>query len=353
MQQRRTCAWAIALTILVLSAAALPAQTGSYHVIKQTVLGGDGSWDYVTVDPDAHRIYIPRSTHVMVLDEATHKVIADIPGLKGIHGVAVAPEFHRGFITGNNPDGVITVFDLDSNKVTGSIPTKQDDCDGILYDPATKRIYVNNGDTATVTVIDAATAKLVSTVKLPDALEAGVADGKGHMLVNLVDKAQIVQYDTKTLAVGPAWSSAPCQRGYGAAMDVAHRRLFVTCQGSKPVMVVMDADSGKVVASMPIGGGSDGVAYDPATGDVFVTCRDGGDGQGVVNVFHQDSVDKYTKVTDVKYMYGARTVALDPRTHHIFSIGAVKNEAVAPTPKNANPRPRPVLSTFALVEVGK
>mgnify|MGYP003347855470 CR=1 FL=1 len=340
--------------MLALSPAALPAQTGSYHIIKQTVLGGDGGWDYVTVDPDAHRIYIPRGTHVMVLDETTHKVIADIPGLKGLHGVAVAPEFHRGFITGNNPDGVITVFDLDTNTVTGSIATKQEDCDGILYDPATKRVYVNNGDTATVTVIDAATAKLVGTVKLPDALEAGVADGKGHLLVNLVDKAQIVQVDIRTLTVGPSWSSAPCQRGYGAAIDAAHRRLFVTCQGSKPVLVVMDADSGKVIASMPIGGGSDGVAYDPGTSDVFVTCRDAGDGsQGVVNIFHEDSPDKYTKVTDVKYMYGARTVALDPKTHHVFSIGAVKNDPVAPSAQNANPRPRPVLSSFSLVEVGK
>lgn len=342
-----------ALALFVLAPATFRAQTGTYHIVKQTVLGGEGGWDYVTVDPDARRVYIPRGTHVMVLDESTHKVLADIPGLKGIHGVAIAPEFKRGFITGGDPDGIITVFDLATSKVTGSIPTMQEDCDGIVYDPATKRIYVNNGESKTTTVIDPATLKVVATVKLPGDLEAGVPDGKGRMLVNIVDTAQIVQWDMKTLKVGPSWSSAPCQRGYGIAIDEVHRRLFVSCQGAKPVMVVMDADSGKVVASIPIAGGSDGVAYDPATGDLFVTCRDGGDGMGVVMIFHQDSPDKYSKVTDVKYMYGARTVALDPKTHHIFSIGAAKNDPVAATPQNANPRPRPVLTTFSLVEVGK
>jgi DNA-binding beta-propeller fold protein YncE len=150
------------------------------------------------------------------------------------------------------------------------------------------------------------------------------------------------------------WSAKPCQRGYGAAIDTVHRRLFLACQGAMPVGVVMNADTGKVVATVPIGGGADGVAYDAGTGDVFFTCRDAGDGMsGVVNVFHEDAPDKYTKVTDVKYMYGARTVALDPKTHHIFSVGATKNDPVPPTAQNKNPRPRPDLSTFSVVEVGK
>jgi len=343
----------LALVVLFAAPAAFHAQGGGYHVVKQTLLGGEGNWDYVTVDPDARRIYIPRGTHVMVLDEGTHAVVADIPGLKGIHGVAVAPEFNRGFVTGNDPKGVITVFDLKTNKVTSSIATGEEDCDGIMYDPATKRIYVNNGDAMTTTVIDPATAKVVGTVKLPDGLEAAASDGKGHIFVNIVDKAQIVEYDAKTLAIEHTWSAAPCLRGYGAAFDPAHRRLFIGCQGAMPVGVVMNADTGKVVASMPIGGGSDGVAFDPGTGDVFFTCRDGGGGMGEVNIFHEDSPDKYTKVTDVKYMYGARTIALDPKTHHIFSVGTTQNDPVPPTAQNANPRPRPVPATFSIVEVGK
>jgi DNA-binding beta-propeller fold protein YncE len=333
---------------------ASPTAGQGYHIVKQTRLGGMGGWDYVTVDPDARRIYIPRGTHVMVVDEATHKVVADIPGMKGIHGVAIAPKANRGFVTGNDPNGVIYVFDLKTNQVTAKIPTGEEDCDGLFYDPATDRIYVQNGDSMTSTVIDPAAAKVVGTIKYKGPLEAGVSDGKGTLLVNLVDSGEVAQVDAKSEMVTATWSAKPCERGYGAAFDATHRRLFLACQGAKPVGVVLNADTGKVVASMPIGSGADGVAYDPGTGDVFFTCRDSGDGMsGVVNIFHEDAPDKYSKVADVKYMYGARTVALDPRTHHIFSIGATKNDPVAPTAQNRNPRPRPDLSTFSLVEVGK
>jgi DNA-binding beta-propeller fold protein YncE len=325
-----------------------------YHVVKQTQLGGMGNWDYVTVDPDARRIYIPRGTHVMVLDEATHKVVADIPGMKGIHGVAIVPKSNRGFVTGNDPKGVIYVFDLKTDQVTSKIPTGEEDCDGLFYDSATDRIYVQNGDSMTSTVIDPAAAKVVGTIKYKGPLEAGVSDGKGMLLVNLVDSGEVAQVDTRSGMVKATWSAKPCERGYGAAFDATHRRLFLACQGAKPVGVVLDADTGKVVASMPIGNGADGVAYDPGTGDVFFTCRDSGDGMsGAVDIFHEDSPDKYTKVADVKYMYGARTVALDPKSHHIFSVGATKNDPVAPTAQNRNPRPRPDLSTFSLVEVGR
>jgi YVTN family beta-propeller protein len=191
----------------------------------------------------------------MVLDESTHNVVADIPGMKGIHGVAVAPEANRGFVTGNDPKGVIYVFDLKTNKVTSTIPTGEEDCDGIMYDPATKRVYVNNGDSMTTTVIDPAAAKVVGTIKYAGPLEAGASDGKGMLLVNLVDSAQIAQVDAKTMMVKNTWSAAPCQRGYGAAIDAVHRRLFISCQGSKPVAVVMNIDTGKVVTSLPVGVG--------------------------------------------------------------------------------------------------
>src|SRR6267143_5027685 len=250
----------IVAALLLGAPAAFDAQ--SYHVVKQTLLGGEGGWDYVTVDPDAHRIYVPRGTHVMVLDESTHKVVADIPGMKGIHGVAIAPDANRGFVTGNDPKGVIYVFDVKTNQMTLKIPTNEEDCDGIMYDPATRRIYVNNADAMTTTVIDPATAKVVGSIKAPGPLEAGVSDGKGTLFENLVDSGEVAQVDAKTMTVKATWSAKPCERGYGA---------------------------------------------------------------GVVNIFHEESPDKYAKVADVKYMYGARTVALDPKTHHIFSIGATKN----------------------------
>ena len=339
---------------LLFLAAPVAARAQTYHVIKQTLLGGEGGWDYVTVDANAHRIYVPRGTHVMVLDEQTHKTVADIPGMRGIHGVAVVAKANRGFVTGNDPKGVIYVFDLKTNEVTSKISTGEEDCDGLFYDPTTDRVYVQNGDSMTSTVIDPVAAKVVGTIKYSGPLEAGVSDGKGTLFVNLVDSGEIAQVDAKSLTVKNTFSAKPCQRGYGAAFDVAHRRLFVACQGAMSVGVVINADTGKVVASMPIGGGSDGVAFDAVTGDIFFTCRDAGDGMaGVVNIFHEDSPDKYSKVADVKYFYGARTVALDPKTHHIFSVGTTKNDPVPPTPQNKNPRPRPDPTTFSIVEVGK
>jgi DNA-binding beta-propeller fold protein YncE len=345
--------WLLAAALVAAATAGSHAQSGGYHVVKQTQLGGEGNWDYVTVDPNARRIYIPRGTHVMVLDETTHKVLADIPGMRGIHGVAIAPEANRGFVSGNDPKGVIYVFDLKTNEVVSKIATGEEDCDGIIYDPATKRVYVQNGDSMTSTVIDPMAAKVVGTIKYSGPLEAATSDGKGMLFVNLVDSGEVAEVDAKTLSVKTTFSAKPCQRGYGAAFDAAHRRLFLACQGAMPVGVVIDADTGKVVTSMPIGGGADGVAFDAGTGDIFFTCRDAGAGMGVVNIFHEDSPDKYTKVADVKYMYGARTIALDPKTHHIFSIGATKNDPVPPTPQNKNPRPRPDLPTFSVVEVGK
>jgi DNA-binding beta-propeller fold protein YncE len=350
MRSRRLAVIAV-LFLLVLTVAAR-AQT--YHIVKQTLLGGEGGWDYVTVDANAHRIYVPRGTHVMVLDEQTHKTVADIPGMRGIHGVAVVPKANRGFVTGNDPKGVIYVFDLKTNEVTSKISTGEEDCDGLFYDPTTDRVYVQNGDSMTSTVVDPVAAKVVGTIKYSGPLEAGVSDGKGTLFVNLVDSGEIAQVDAKSLTVKNTFSAKPCQRGYGAAFDTAHRRLFVACQGAMPIGVVINADTGKVVASMPIGNGSDGVAFDAGTGDVFFTCRDAGDGKsGIVNIFHEDSPDKYTRVADVKYFYGARTVALDPKTHHIFSVGTTKNDPVPPTPQNKNPRPRPDPSTFSIVEVGK
>src|SRR6266576_2812691 len=184
MRAMRNRAAALVIATLVAAPALLHAQ--SYHVVKQTLLGGEGGWDYVTVDPDAHRVYIPRGTHVMVVDEQTHKAIADIPGMRGIHGVAIVPKMNRGFVTGNDP------------KAT----------------------------------------KVVGTIKYGGPLEAGVSDGKGTLFVNLVDSGEIAQVDAKTLSVKTTFSAKPCERGYGAAFDAAHRRLFVSCQGAKPVGVV-------------------------------------------------------------------------------------------------------------------
>ena len=359
----------LASALLVISPAVFHAapQGSGYRVIRNILLGGDGSWDYVTVDPDAKRVYIPRTTDIMVIDEVSGKMIADVTGLQGLHGVVVAPEFNRGFVTGNDPDAEIWLLDLKALKITGKLtPAGAKGSDSLMYDAASKRAFINTAASNNAQAVDAATGKIVGTVTFPGRPEAAVPDGKGSMFVNIVDKSEMVEYDTKTFAIKNTWSSAPCVRGVGLSMDAAHRRLFIGCQavanqvpGMPPgtgqnLLVVMNADNGKVVATMPIGLGSDGTGYDPGTGDVFATCRDIGDGKaGVTNVFHEDAPDKYSKVAEVKTIYGARTIAVDPKTHHIFSISTEKNDPVPPTAENPNPRPKPVPSTFTLVEIGK
>jgi DNA-binding beta-propeller fold protein YncE len=357
--------FALALVLPSAFLAASPAST--YHVVRNILLGGDGSWDYVTVDAAAKRIYAPRTTDIQVVDEVSGKITADITGFQGLHGVVVAPEFNRGFVTGNDPDAEIYLLDLKEMKITGKItPPGAKGSDSLMYDPASKRAFVNTAASNNAQVVDAATGKLVGTVNFPGRPEAAVPDGKGSMFVNIVDKSEMVEYDTKTLMIKNTWSAAPCARAVGLSMDTTHRRLFIGCQNvanaihddsttdTKNLLVVMNADNGSVVATLPIGIGTDGTAYDPATRDVFVTCRDVGDGKnGVTIVFHEDSADKYTKVAAVPTIYGARTIGLDPKTHHIFSFATAQNDPVAPTAENPNPRPKPVPSTFTIVEIGK
>jgi DNA-binding beta-propeller fold protein YncE len=356
--------WAFILpfVLVILSPATFHAaqKNSVYRVIKTIPLGGEGGWDYVTVDAEARRIYIPRSTHVMVVDEDTGKLIADIPGMNGLHGVAVASEFNRGFVTGNDSkrEGIVYIFDLKTLKMTSSIQSNSVDTDSLIYDPGTKHVFVNNGDGMNLTVVDAATQKVVGTMPFNATPEAAVADEKGSIFQDLEDKGQVMEYDSKTLIVKNKWPAAPCETPVGLAMDTTNRRLYVACRGKggagPGVLVVMNADNGKVVTSMPIGIGVDGVAFDPGTGNVFATCQNSGDGKtGLTKVFHADSPDKISLVADVKTIFGARTIALDPKTHHIFSIGTEQNEPVPPTEQNPNPRPRPVLSTFEVLEIGE
>jgi DNA-binding beta-propeller fold protein YncE len=242
--------------------------------------------------------------------------------------------------------------------LTSAIKSNSVDTDSLIYDPSTKHVYVNNGDGMNLTVVDAATAKVVGTMPFKANPEAAAADGKGSIFQDFEDKGQVMEYDAKTLTVKNKYSTAPCDTPVALAMDTAHRRLYIGCRGkggaAPGVLVVMNADNGKVVASMPIAIGADGDVFDPETGNVYVTCRDSGDGKsGATYIFHADSPDKISLVATVKTIYGARTVALDSKTHHVFSIGTEQNDPVPATAKNPNPRPKPVLSTFQLLEIGK
>ena len=356
--------WACVLSFafLILSPAVFHAapQSSSYRVLRTIKLGGEGGWDYVTVDSAARRVYIPRSTHIMVIDADSGKLLGDIQGMNGLHGVAVATEFNRGFVTGNKTEqeGTVYVFDLKTLMLSSSMKSNSIDTDSLLYDPLTKRVYVNNGDGMNLTVVDAATAKVAGTMAFNANPEAAAADGKGSIFQDYEDKGQVIEYDAMKLTIKNKWATPGCDAPVGMAMDKVNRRLYVGCRGkgatAPGVLIVMNADNGKVVASMPIGIGVDGDVFDPATGNVYAACRDSGDGKtGATYIFHADSPDKISLVATVKTIYGARTLALDANTHHVFLIGTEKNDPVPPTAKNPNPRPKPDLSTFELLEIGK
>src|ERR1700719_638769 len=264
--------WATVLGICVLLISpgvfrAAPQNSG-FRVIRSITLGGEGGWDYVTVDPDAKRIYVPRGTHIMVVDEDSGKLIGDIQGMNELHGVAVASEFNRGFVTGNKSEeeGTVYMFDLKTLKLTNSIKSGSIDTDSLIYDPGTKHVFVNNGDGMSLTVVDAATEKVVGGMKFNASPEAAVADGKGSIFNDLEDKGQVMEYDAKTLAVKHKYPTGPCTNPVGLAMDKTNRRLYVGCRGKGPnspgVLVVMNADTGKVVTSAPIAIGVDGTAFD-------------------------------------------------------------------------------------------
>jgi len=307
-------------------------------------VGGDGGWDYLRVDPDAHRIYLSRGTHMMIVDETTGKVIDDLPNTKGIHGMALAQDLGKGF-TSNGQANSVTVFDLKTLRATSEIPIQGKDPDSIIYDPATKRVFTFNGKSNDSTVLDATSGKVVGTVTLGGKPEEPQLDGRGNVFVNIEDKSSLTEFDAKTLAIKGTWPLAPCEGPSALAIDTAHRRLFAACD---KVMVVVNADTGKVVASPPIGGDPDGNGYDPATGLLFAACR-----EGLISVIHQDSPDKYTVVGNVTTQFGTRTMTLDPKTHHVFTVTADFKPAAAPTPDNPRPRPQQIANSFVILELAQ
>jgi DNA-binding beta-propeller fold protein YncE len=340
--------WAcvVSCSLLFLGAAGASAATdaGGYKVVRRIPVGGDGGWDYLRVDPDAHRIYLSRGDHMMVVDEGTGKLIADLKDTKGIHGMALAFDLGKGF-TSNGGSNSVTVFDLKTLTATSVINIMGGNPDSIIYDPVTKRVFTFNGKTNDSTVIDATTGKVVGTVALGGKPEEPQLDGNGNVFINIEDKSVITKFDAKTLAIKGSWPLAPCEGPSALAMDTKNHRLFVACD---KVMVVVNGDTGKVVASPPIGGDPDGNGYDPATGMLFAACR-----EGLVSVIHQDSPDKYSVVGNITTQFGTRTMAMDSKTGHIFTVTADFKAAAAPTPENPRPRPQPINGSFVILEIAK
>jgi DNA-binding beta-propeller fold protein YncE len=336
----------LAVVALVVAGAprrAAAAPPAGYHLLKKVVLGGEGFWDYLTCDSAARRLYVSHSTHVMVLDADTYKVVGDIPDTEGVHGVALAPEFGRGF-TSNGRSSTVTIFDLKTLKALQTVKAGEGP-DAIVYDPASKRVFTFNGRGQDTTAIDAATGTVAGTIALGGKPEFAVADGEGHIYNNLEDKSTVVEIDSHQLSVTHRWPLAPCEEPSGMAMDVEHRRLFIGCHNQ--MMAVMDADSGKVLATLPIGAGVDADRFDPGTQLAFSS-----NGEGTLTVIREDSPDKFTEVETVETQRGARTMALDTTTHNVFLVTAEFGPPPAPTPEHPRPRPAIKPGSFTLLVFG-
>ncbi len=333
---RRTLAVIIATAIAIV---ALPAcAQKQFKVVERVKLGGEGGWDYLTYDPEGHRLFITRGTHVMVVDTSTLKVTGDIPDLSGIHGVALDHELNRGFIS-NGGDNTVTIFDLKTLKKLDSVKVGERP-DAILYDPFSKHVFTFNARSHDSTAIDAATGKVVGSVELGGKPEFPASDGKGKLYVNIEDKSQIAEVDVAKLSVLNTWSIAPCQEPSALAFDVEHHRLFSGC-GNK-VTAVVDSDSGKVVTTVPIGEGVDAGAFNPKTQETFMSC-----GEGVLTVIHEDSPDKYTVKQTLATVAGARTMALDQQSDVVYLVTA-QREAKPAAPGQ---RPAFVPGTFELIVI--
>jgi len=337
----------LALCLLLLLQGVALGQTqgpGSYHLIKKVVLGGEGGWDYLTVDTKARRVYISRGTHVMVVDADSGALVGDIPGTNGVHGIAIVGDMDKGF-TSNGRDNAITVFDLKTLKVLATVPVGKNP-DAIIYDPFSKRVFTFNGASQDTTAIDARTNTVAGTIALGGKPEFAVADEKGHVYVNIEDKSEIVQFDPQRLVVENRWSIAPGEEPSGLAMDRKHRRLFSVC-GNK-LMAVVNADSGKLITTVPIGAGTDAAGFDPETGMAFSS-----NGSGTVTVVHEDSPDKFTVIENVPTQARARTMALDTKTHQVYLVTAEFGTAPAVTAQQPRPRPPMVPGTFSLLILGR
>jgi DNA-binding beta-propeller fold protein YncE len=282
---------------------------GSYSVIKKISIPGDGSWDYLSVDEAARRLYVSHGTQVEVIDVDSRAIVGKIANTPGVHGIAIAPELGRGFVS-NGKASTVTIFDLKTLNTISQVPTGNKP-DAIIYDPATSRVFAFNGGSNSATAIQAADGKVAGTVDLGGGPEFAVADGAGYVYDNLEDESLVLKINSRTLKVEQRWPTAPCASPSSMAMDRPNRRLFLGCRSK--VMAVMNADTGQVITTLPIGDHVDATAFDSATGLIFNS-----NGEGTITVIHQDGPDKYSLVENVKTLPRAKTMALDPKTHQLF-----------------------------------
>jgi hypothetical protein len=332
---------AFAIVFALVSVAAAQS-AGPYSITHTFTVGGDGSWDYVVPDPPNHRLFVGRQDRVMVIDEETGKLLGEVTGIKGAHGTAIAASSGRGFATSGNDQSVV-MFDLKTFRTLDRIPAAED-ADAIIYDPASNRVFTFNGDAHSSTVIDPVAGKQIKNLDLGGKPEYGATAGDGKIYANLTDTNEVVEIDATSATVSRRWPTTGCKNPVAMAIDTAHHRVFSGCRSG--VMAVSDYQSGKVVATAPIGSGVDGAGYDARSGEAFASAAD-----GTLTVIHQDAPDKYSVIQTLQTAVGSRNMGLDPSNHKVFLVSA----EFGPAPAGGRGRGPVLPGTFSLlvVERGK
>lgn len=335
--------WSALAALLVLGTTQVQAASPAtdYRVLSRLPLGGQGGWDYLSFDAQHRHLFVTRGDHVDVVDVDKDKRIGTIPGTSGVHGVALDTELGRGYAS-NGQTASVTVFDLGSLSVVATITGTGEKPDAILYDPASRHVLTFNGKGHSVSVIDPARNQVIATIPLAGKPEFAASDEAGHVFVNIEDRAELVKIDSRANTVLASWKLGGCEAPTGLAIDNAKHRLFSVCDNQR--MVVVDADNGHVVASMPIGDGPDAVVFDAAESMVFSSNGE----SGTITAVHQDDADHYTVAATIATQASARTLALDPQRHRLYLSAAQS----APSSK-AGARPAIVPDSFTVLTVGR
>ena len=345
LMTKRVLGWLSAGAMIGVSAQAFAAgKVPEYRSLGEIAVSGETGWDYLSIDPDARRLYVTHGTHIVVIDLDSQSVVGDIPDTPGVHGFAIARDLGRGF-SSNGGESKVGVVDLKTLKIENRIAT-QEGPDAILFEPVHKEVYSFNGKAHSATVISATSGEVVATLPLPGKPEFSAVDPKaGRVFVNIEDKNEIVAIDSAQHQVVATWPIAPGESATGMAIDTAHHRLFVGCDNN--LMLMVDSTTGKVVSSVPVGGEVDANAFDPELQLAFSS-----NGEGTLTLAHEDSPQKLTVVQTLQTQKSARTLALDPRTHRVYLAAATFGPAPEPAPGVPRHRPPIVPGSFKILVYG-
>jgi YVTN family beta-propeller protein len=333
----------LSVILIVANVVAYAANT-DYHLLRKIPLGGTGGWDYASVDDAARRLYVSRGTHVMVLDLTDDKVIGDIAPAPGVHGIAFAPEFNRGFIS-NGRDNSVTIFDLKTLKILDKVNVGTNP-DAIIYDPASKRVFTFNGQSSDATVLDTVSGKVVANIPLGGKPEFAASDNSGKVFVNIEDTSEVVEIDSVKAKAVRRFLLTPGVEPTGMSFDLKNKLIFSVCHNK--LLVVLNAISGKVVSTVPIGEGVDACAFDAKAGLIFAS-----NGDGTLTVIKEVLPNKFTVMQNVATQHGSRTMALDPKSHRVYLPAAIFSKTEKEAMPNGRKHPAMIKDSFSIIVVGR